>query len=339
MIGLGVGIDYGLFIVTQHRNQLAEGMDPPESAARATATAGGAVVFAGGTVIIALLSLLVAGIPIVTTLGYTSAIVVLIAVLAGITLLPAMLGLLGHAHPQRTALEGAAGRGAEGGRLAPLGARPSAGHPWMAIVESVAILLVLAIPVLSLTSARPTTARPRRARKTRESYDALTRGFGAGVNGPLLVAVRLSQPATNDQASLDKLKQKDQQQQQTVARGQGCAADAAAAGAAAAAREVPRHAKASDPAAADAPHRHAEARTTSSPSASRASTTRARPPSTRSSSEQRAVRRRDRRPREHAARHGPAEGHRRQGHDRIRRRIDRRATSTSPRRSRASCRR
>src|SRR5262249_62194607 len=91
MIGPGVGIDYALFIVTQHRNQLAEGMAPSESAARATATAGGAVVFAGTTVIIALLSLLVAGIPIVTALGYTAAIVVLVAMLAAITLLPAML--------------------------------------------------------------------------------------------------------------------------------------------------------------------------------------------------------------------------------------------------------
>ena len=95
MIGLGVGIDYGLFIVTRHRDQLRAGMDLRESIARTTATSGGAVLFAGGTVIIALLSLAVAGIPLVTTLGYTSAIVVLIAVTAATTLLPAILGLLG----------------------------------------------------------------------------------------------------------------------------------------------------------------------------------------------------------------------------------------------------
>jgi putative drug exporter of the RND superfamily len=94
MIGLGVGIDYALFIVTRHRSQLAEGMEPRESVARATATAGGAVVFAGGTVIIALLSL-AAGIPLVTTLGYTAAIVVVVAPAAATTLLPAMLGLIG----------------------------------------------------------------------------------------------------------------------------------------------------------------------------------------------------------------------------------------------------
>ena len=95
MIGLGVGIDYALFIVTRHRSQLAEGMEPRESVARATATAGGAVVFAGGTVIIALLSLAAAGIPLVTTLRYTAAIVVIVAAAAATTLLPAMLGLIG----------------------------------------------------------------------------------------------------------------------------------------------------------------------------------------------------------------------------------------------------
>jgi len=94
MIGLGVGIDYALFIVTRHRSQLAEGMEPRESVARATATAGGAVVFAGGTVIIALLSLAAAGIPLVTTLGFTAAIVVVVAASAATTLLPTILTIL-----------------------------------------------------------------------------------------------------------------------------------------------------------------------------------------------------------------------------------------------------
>ena len=218
MIGLGVGIDYGLFIVTQHRNQIAEGMDPTESAARATATAGGAVVFAGSTVIIALLSLLVAGIPIVTALGYTAAIVVLIAMLAGITLLPAMLGLLGpRINSGRIWKERPAAEQKEG--VWHRWARAVSRHPWTAIVSSVAILLVLAIPALSLDLGQTDDGAAAKGSKTRESYDALTSGFGAGVNGPLLVAVRLSQPATNDQASLDKLKQKEQQQQQTVDAG------------------------------------------------------------------------------------------------------------------------
>ncbi len=83
MIGLGVGIDYGLFIVTRHREQLRAGMEMRESIARSVATSGGAVLFAGVSVIIALLSLALAGIPLVTTLGYTAAIVVLIAVYGG----------------------------------------------------------------------------------------------------------------------------------------------------------------------------------------------------------------------------------------------------------------
>ena len=95
MIGLGVGIDYALFIVTRHKLQLRDGMEMHESIARATATAGGAVVFAGFTVVIALCSLGFAGIPLVTTLGFTAAIAVLTAVVAAATLLPAVLGLLG----------------------------------------------------------------------------------------------------------------------------------------------------------------------------------------------------------------------------------------------------
>src|SRR5215212_4100953 len=96
MIGLGVGIDYSLFIVTRYREHLHEGMEPDESVARAAASSGSAVVFAGGTVIIALLSLVLANIPIVSALGYSAAAVVLFAVLAATTFLTALLGLLGR---------------------------------------------------------------------------------------------------------------------------------------------------------------------------------------------------------------------------------------------------
>ena len=95
MIGLGVGIDYALFIVTRHFRGLDDGCDVPESIARATATSGGAVFFAGGTVTIALLSLAVAAIPLVTTMGLMAAIAVVVAVLAALTLLPAELAILG----------------------------------------------------------------------------------------------------------------------------------------------------------------------------------------------------------------------------------------------------
>jgi RND superfamily putative drug exporter len=95
MIGLGVGIDYALFIVTRHKLQLKDGMEMRESIARATATAGGAVVFAGTTVVIALVSLLFSGIPFVGTMGYSAAVAVVVAVTAAVTLLPALLGALG----------------------------------------------------------------------------------------------------------------------------------------------------------------------------------------------------------------------------------------------------
>ena len=95
MIGLGVGIDYALFIVTRHFRGMDDGLDLRESIARAAATSGGAVVFAGGTVTIALVSLAVANIPLVTTMGLMAAIAVVVAVLAAVTLLPATLAIVG----------------------------------------------------------------------------------------------------------------------------------------------------------------------------------------------------------------------------------------------------
>lgn len=214
MIGLGVGIDYGLFIVTQHRNQLAAGMEPRESVARATAIAGGAVVFAGSTVMIALLSLLVAGIPIITALGYTSAIVVFVAMMSSITLLPALLGLLrgrvnnwkvpflSHGVPEERTMWH---RYAESVNR----------HPWRAISASLVVLAILAIPFFSLSLGQTDDGQETPGSQVRLSYDALTVGFGAGKNGPLLVAVDLSKPAENDQKSLDSFE--DQQAQQTAA--------------------------------------------------------------------------------------------------------------------------
>ena len=96
MIGLAVGIDYALFILSRHRTQLARGQDPEECGRNAVATAGGAVVFAGLTVIIALLGLLVVGIPFLSVMGVAAAFAVLVAVAAAVTLLPALLGVLGR---------------------------------------------------------------------------------------------------------------------------------------------------------------------------------------------------------------------------------------------------
>ncbi|HWO84174.1 MAG TPA: MMPL family transporter [Solirubrobacterales bacterium] len=188
MIGLGVGIDYALFIVTRHKLQLADGMELRESIARATATAGGAVVFAGFTVVIALCSLAFAGIPLVSTLGFTAAVAVVVAVSAATTLLPAMLGALGpHINSLRVKL----------GKTHPDDKEPHGWRrwaewvslrPWTATVVALAILIVLALPVLQLQLGQNDISALPEETTSRQAYDSLNKGFGPGVNGPLLIA-------------------------------------------------------------------------------------------------------------------------------------------------------
>jgi RND superfamily putative drug exporter len=221
MIGLGVGIDYALFIVTRHREQMAAGIEPQESAARAAATGGGSVVFAGTTVIIALLALAAAGIPLVTALGYTSAIVVAVAALSALTLLAALLGLLGrhvNSLPLHHKVTSDDGKPHGWTRWAVWIGR----HPWPALVAGLAILAVLATPVFTLRLGQPDDGQMPESTEIRKGYDLMNEGFGAGSNGPMLVAVALSKAATNDQASLDEYNEKvaadpsaaDPQQQQ-----------------------------------------------------------------------------------------------------------------------------
>ncbi|HEX8855672.1 MAG TPA: MMPL family transporter [Thermoleophilaceae bacterium] len=218
MIGLGVGIDYALFIVTRHKLQLKEGMRIDESIARATATSGGAVVFAGTTVIIALCSLAFAGIPLVSTLGFSAAIAVVVAVLAAVTMLPALLGGLG---PRINALRVQFGR-THPDDHEPHGwarwARGVAKHPWPALVAGTAVLVVLAIPVLHLELGQSDVGALPKSTTARQAYDGITKGFGAGTNGPLLVSAQLGKAAKPDQDNLNKIdqqqKQLDQKQQQ-----------------------------------------------------------------------------------------------------------------------------
>ncbi len=149
MIGLGVGIDYALFIVTRHFRGINDGLDLRESIARAAATSGGAVLFAGGTVTIALVSLAVADIPLVTTMGFMAAIAVVVAVLAALTLLPAMLAITG---PRINSLR-VRGRNREADPKKGLWARWAtdvASRPLIAGLAALVILIPLAIPLLSL---------------------------------------------------------------------------------------------------------------------------------------------------------------------------------------------
>jgi RND superfamily putative drug exporter len=215
MIGLGVGIDYALFIVTRHRTHLAAGTEARESIARATATSGGAVVFAGTTVIIALCSLAVARIPLVSALGYSSAVAVAVAVVAAITLLPAVLAVLGmRINSLKLPLPSRWHDGKPHGwaKWAGFVAR----RPWPALLLSLAVLALLAAPVLGMHLGQNDVGALPKDTTARQAYDLLAEGFGPGQNGPLAVVVSFSAKATNDQSSLDDLEkqQKDSQQQQ-----------------------------------------------------------------------------------------------------------------------------
>ena len=198
MIGLGVGIDYALFIVTRHFRGMNDGLQIDESIARAAATSGGAVFFAGGTVTIALVSLAVAGIPLVTTMGLMAGVAVVIAVLGALTLLPAALAIVGlrinslrvrpphrDLRPETDTKEGLWSRWANA----------IARHPIVAGLAALAILLPLSIPLLSLTLGQQDTAALSTSTTARRAYDLISESFGPGVNGPLLVAVSLGSPA------------------------------------------------------------------------------------------------------------------------------------------------
>jgi RND superfamily putative drug exporter len=228
MIGLGVGIDYALFIVTRHRQLMADGMHPRESAARAAATAGGAVVFAGSTVVIALISLSIAGISIVTSLGQTAAIGVVVAVAAAVTLMPALLGLLGHRIDSlrvpalhRRAQDAHKAHGWM--RYADWVAR----RPWQALVASVVILAVLALPTRLLHLGSQDNAQLPKDTTARQAYDHLTAGFGPGANGPLLIAVNLTKKAQPDQKKINKIDAQEKQLNQQLAAAQNQAEQAA----------------------------------------------------------------------------------------------------------------
>ncbi|HEX5195228.1 MAG TPA: MMPL family transporter [Solirubrobacteraceae bacterium] len=202
MIGLGVGIDYALFIVTRHLRGIDEGLDWHESIARATATSGGAVVFAGGTVTIALVSLLVADIPLVTTMGMMAAIAVVIAVSAALTLLPATLAIAGpriNSLRVRRPPDESKTRSGAWARWA----RDIAHRPVLAGLAALALLIPLSIPLLSLTLGQKDVAALSKSTTARQAYDQISKSFSPGVNGPLIVAATLGSPAKPTPGSSD----------------------------------------------------------------------------------------------------------------------------------------
>jgi putative drug exporter of the RND superfamily len=196
MIGIGVGIDYALFIVVRHREYLARGMTVQESAGRAVATAGQAVVFAGGTVVIAMLGLAVAGVPFVTAAGMAISVIVLIMVVASITLLPAFLGLAGHRINRLGLRRNRARRGATVGSGWQHWGEHVTRNAWPYAIGAAVLLLALAAPVTALHVGIPDDGALPETRTERRAYDLVADGFGAGINGPLVVAVDVSEDPT-----------------------------------------------------------------------------------------------------------------------------------------------
>jgi len=189
MIGLGVGIDYALFIVTRFREGLADGLTVEDAAGRANATAGLSVIFAGGTVVIAILGLAMAGLPFMTAAAVAVSIVVALMVAASITILPALLGWAGHrVNPKKMRIKqeirpssGPGGWQRWGDHVAK--------HAWPYMLSTLALLLALTAPVLDLKLGFPDQGNVPEERTSRRAYDLLADGFGPGFSGPLLVAL------------------------------------------------------------------------------------------------------------------------------------------------------
>ena len=193
MIGLGVGIDYALFLVTRHREFLARGMTIEESVGRAVAIAGQAVVFAGGTVVIAILGLAVAGVPALTAAGIATSVIVLIMVIASLTLLPAFLGLAGHRINRRSVRR----KKTQDGQTVSSGWERWGKHvtknAWAYAIGVTIFLLALTAPVLTLRLGFPDEGTLPETRTERQAYDLVAEGFGPGINGPLIIAVDISE--------------------------------------------------------------------------------------------------------------------------------------------------
>ncbi|MDO5719535.1 MAG: MMPL family transporter [Actinomycetaceae bacterium] len=192
MLGLAVGIDYALFIVSRHRDQLAQGLTVGESIPRAIATSGGAVLFAGSTVVIALAALVVAKIPFLSVMGLCAAFAVAVAALFAVTGLPAILSLFGdRLRPKKRRQQEATEEEAEV-EVAPRG--PSrwwvgvvTSHPWLTIVSVTAIVAVMTIPASGLRIALPDNGVEPESSMPRQTYDLVAQEFGPGSNGPLVV--------------------------------------------------------------------------------------------------------------------------------------------------------
>jgi RND superfamily putative drug exporter len=197
LVGLGVGVDYALFIVARYRENRASGQDNRQALGGAMGSSGAAVVFAGGTVVVATAALALTGVGVLTSIGLATALMVIAAVAAAITLLPALLSLLGdridtgklvrrHRRAKRT----------EDSVWWRFGHRVS-GRPWPYLLGAVVALVAVATPTLWIQTAFPAAGDAPTSTTHRQAYDLLAEGFGTGINAPLLVVVDVSSPGVD----------------------------------------------------------------------------------------------------------------------------------------------
>ncbi|WP_030231924.1 MULTISPECIES: MMPL family transporter [unclassified Streptomyces] len=206
LIGLGVGIDYALFIVTRHRRGLKRGQSVTEAATNAVATTGRAVVFAGATVCIALLGMLILRLSFLNGVAIAASLTVILTVAASVTLLPALLSLIGMRALSRRERRRLAEHGPEPELPTGFAARWSAfveRHPKVLGAVALAVMAVLALPTLSLHLGTSDQGNDPGTSTTRQAYDLLADGFGPGVNGPLTLVTKVD--GAEDKLALDNL--------------------------------------------------------------------------------------------------------------------------------------
>ncbi|HEY2550045.1 MAG TPA: MMPL family transporter [Streptosporangiaceae bacterium] len=225
LLGLGVAVDYGLFLVARHREQVDSGMGVVQSASLAEGTSGAAIVVAGSTVVVSILGLYLADVPFVGALGLASAITVAVTMLAALTLVPAFMGALGEhvralsarlkARKEGISQQEQARETAQRTRerheqsgFAKWGRRVSR-QPWPYGIAAVVLLVVLAIPLFSIRIGQPDNGTNPTSDSSRRAYDLLTDGFGSGINGPLTVVVSLPKQSSSANQSLLSSMQKD----------------------------------------------------------------------------------------------------------------------------------
>ena len=205
LIGLGVGVDYALFIVSRYRREIAQGVDPEEAAAKSIDTSGRAVLFAGATVCIALLGLFVLRLSFLNGVAVAASTTVLVTMAASLTLLPALFGVMKrrvHSRRSRKSIDSGTAKDHEQSIWARW-SRSVAKAPRSLALGAIAIIVILAVPFFSLQLGSSDQGNNPKGTTTRSAYDLLAQGFGAGTNGPLQVIASINTPA--DKAALQKV--------------------------------------------------------------------------------------------------------------------------------------